>query len=188
MTMPMRALVLAADDTGQVQTARIQTGDGAIQDAVEVAQPFGFASLPPGDGAITHVLVLGGDPANLAALPLGCPAVRFGALAQGEAVIYGADGTRVAVRQGGTVQVWAATLVVVESGTVNVQASGAVTISAGGGVTIDANVQVNGSIVASGDITDQNGAHGSLGLLRTAYDTHDHPAPGGTTGLPDNIV
>ena len=156
MTMPMRALVLAADDSGQVQTARIQTGDGAIQDAVEVAQPFGFASLPPGDGAITHVLVLGGDPANLAALPLGCPAVRFGALAQGEAVVYGADGTRVAIRQGGTVQVWAATTVLIDSGTVNVQASGVVTIAAGGaltlsasGVTIDANVQVNGTLLAA---------------------------------------
>lgn len=185
---PVRATVLAVDDTGQVQTVQVQTADGALHDAVEVAQPFGFASSPPGDGAITHVLELAGDPANLVVLMPGCPAVRFGLLGQGEAVMYGADGSRVAIRAGGTVQVLAAAMVEVNAAEVTVTASGAITISAAGGVTIDANVQVNGSVVATGDISDQDGAHGSLAAFRTAYDTHDHPAPGGTTGTPDNVV
>jgi phage baseplate assembly protein gpV len=48
-------------------------------------------------------------------------------------------------------------------------------------------IQLTGSLVASGDISDQGGAHGTLGNLRTIYDEHVHPdvqrGPG-STGLP----
>jgi len=189
VTRPARALLLAVDDTGQVQTAQIQTADGAVHDAVEVAQPFGFASNAPGDGAISHVLVLDGDPANLVVLAPGCPAIRFGGLGKGEAVLYGSDGSRVAIRAGGTVEVWAATAVIVNSGTVTVSAPQGVSIVAAGGVAIDGNVTVTGSIVASGDISDLGGAHGTVGAFRTAYDGHTHTDPqGGVTGTPSATV
>jgi hypothetical protein len=48
-------------------------------------------------------------------------------------------------------------------------------------------IQLTGNLVASGDISDQSGAHGTLGRLRTIYDEHVHPdvqnGPG-STGLP----
>jgi hypothetical protein len=48
-------------------------------------------------------------------------------------------------------------------------------------------IQLTGSLVASGDISDQSGAHGTLANLRTIYDEHVHPdvqnGPG-STGLP----
>ena len=48
-------------------------------------------------------------------------------------------------------------------------------------------IQLTGSLVASGDISDQGGAHGTLGNLRSIYDEHIHPdvqnGPG-STGLP----
>ncbi len=49
-------------------------------------------------------------------------------------------------------------------------------------------VHLQGNLVVSGDISDQGNAHGTLAVLRNAYDQHVHPAPGGTTGLPSGIV
>ena len=49
-------------------------------------------------------------------------------------------------------------------------------------------VYVQGNLVVNGDISDQSGAHGTLAALRNAYDQHLHSAPGGTTGLPSEIV
>ena len=50
-------------------------------------------------------------------------------------------------------------------------------------------VNVTGNLVVTGDILDQNGAHGTLADLRNAYDTHVHADPqGGVTGLPSVTV
>jgi len=50
-------------------------------------------------------------------------------------------------------------------------------------------VNVLGNLVVSGDISDQNGAHGTLANLRNAHDEHVHADPqGGVTGLPSVTV
>jgi len=50
-------------------------------------------------------------------------------------------------------------------------------------------VNVTGDLVVSGDISDQNGAHGTVAALRNAHDTHTHPDPqGGASGLPSVVV
>jgi uncharacterized protein involved in type VI secretion and phage assembly len=50
-------------------------------------------------------------------------------------------------------------------------------------------VNVTGNLVVSGDIADQNGAHGTLAALRNAHDAHTHAVPqGGVTGLPSVSV
>jgi phage baseplate assembly protein gpV len=50
-------------------------------------------------------------------------------------------------------------------------------------------VNVTGNFVVSGDISDRNGAHGTLASLRNAYDTHTHTDPqGGVSGLPSVTV
>lgn len=50
-------------------------------------------------------------------------------------------------------------------------------------------VNVTGSLVVSGNISDLNGAHGTLAALRNAHDTHAHADPqGGQTGLPTVTV
>lgn len=50
-------------------------------------------------------------------------------------------------------------------------------------------VNVTGNLVVSGDISDQNGAHGTVAALRQAHDLHVHVAPqGGNTGLPSETV
>jgi phage baseplate assembly protein gpV len=50
-------------------------------------------------------------------------------------------------------------------------------------------VNVTGNLVVSGNISDQNGAHGTLASLRSAHDEHVHAdAQGGVTGLPSVTV
>ncbi len=50
-------------------------------------------------------------------------------------------------------------------------------------------VNVTGNLVVSGDISDQNGAHGTVAALRQAHDQHVHSVPqGGDTGLPTETV
>lgn len=59
-----------------------------------------------------------------------------------------------------------------------------ITISAEN-VTLDS----AGNLVVKGDITDQNGTHGTLAYFRTEYDAHTHPDPqGGNTGTTSNPV
>ncbi len=50
-------------------------------------------------------------------------------------------------------------------------------------------VNITGSLVVSGDVSDQNGAHGTLAALRNAHDEHTHADPqGGVSGLPSVTV
>ena len=50
-------------------------------------------------------------------------------------------------------------------------------------------VNVTGNLVVTGNISDLNGAHGTLATLRSAYDEHVHGDPqGGVTGLPSVTV
>jgi phage baseplate assembly protein V len=166
-------VISSIDDTGQVQTVNLATGDGVTRADVEVASPFGFSSSAPPNGAICVVLAVGGDPSNLVALPPQNPWARFGGLLAGEAVIYGADGSRVHIRAGGVVEIWGGTSV-----TINTKGC---TINAPNGCTINGNVTVDGNLTASGNIAD---SHGTLDRLRGHYDGHTHPS-GGTTSEPD---
>ncbi|WP_284944568.1 phage baseplate assembly protein V [Acidisoma cladoniae] len=53
--------------------------------------------------------------------------------------------------------------------------------------TLTGDIHLTGNLVASGDISDKGGAHGTLDHFRTIYDVHVHPnvANGpGDTGLP----
>jgi len=50
-------------------------------------------------------------------------------------------------------------------------------------------VNVTGNLVVSGNVSDQNGAHGTVAALRQAHDQHVHDVPqGGSTGLPSETV
>jgi phage baseplate assembly protein V len=168
-------VVLAVDDTGMVQTVDVITHDGVIRTAVEVHQVAGFSSVPePGGKAL--VFAVGADPANLRALPLS-DTVRYGGQQNGERTFYGPDGSRVSMRQGGTIDIWAGNLVVIHTPDMQIFATG--------GLQITGNVTVTGTLTVTGDIIDQDGAHGSLQALRTAYDAHAHPP---STSLTDHAV
>lgn len=105
-----RAVVRRSDDARATQLVDVSVGDGHARSAVEVLQPFGFASRAPAGGLVI-VLAVGGDQGDLVALPVAAPGARLGGLKEGEAAIYGADGSRVIVRTGGVVEVQAASAV-----------------------------------------------------------------------------
>lgn len=154
-------LVIAVDDSGPAQMLTVHCADGVVRDQVEVMQIFGFASMPPSEGAICLVLAVGGDPANLRALPVACPAARMGNLSPGDSALYAQDGTRVHVKSGGDVEIWAKTC----------------TIHAPDGGTIDGNLHVTGTVAVDQDVT-----IGSLSVKN-----HDHTVPqGGATGPMQN--
>lgn len=99
-----RGVVRAVNDALGTQLVDVAIADGHSRSAVEVLQPFGFASCPPG-GGLAVLLAVGGDQGDLVALPLAAPGARFGGLKPGESALYGADGSRVHVKQDGTVEV-----------------------------------------------------------------------------------
>lgn len=168
------AIVRGITDTGAAQTATLQTHDVAVRANVEVYQAFGFSSVAPANGAYSLVFAVGNDVSNLVALPPANPYARMGGLLAGESAMYGADGTRVRIRQGGAVEIWAKHVTIYSNDT---------TIDAPNGVTINGNVQVNGNLTTTGNLAD---SHGSLDRLRGHYDSHTHVSS--TSGTPTSTT
>jgi phage gp45-like len=147
-------LVDAVDDSGPVQLVDVTINDGVQHTQIPVMQIAGLASIPAVGGVVLLVSI-GADPANMRALPI-VSTWRFGGLVAGEAVLYGADGTRVACRADGHMDILAKTTI---------------EISAQNGVNITGDVAVTGSLNATGNISD---GHGSMELIRQEYDGHSH--------------
>ena len=167
----MRGLVQSVNDTGETQTVTVVTHDGMVRSDIEVWQPFGHATYF-GEGSVVMLWAVGADPGDLVATAPMVPGARYGNLAPGESVLYGADGSRCAIRQGGTIDVFAATLVNVLSPTVNITASA--------GVNILGNVNVVGTVSVTDDVV--AGSEGSgVSLLNH---THGGVTPGGGSTAP----
>ena len=144
-------IVLSVNDGGAAQTVTVKTHDGFIRSGLEVMMPFGFASMPPLDGAVVALLAIGGDPGHYVALPVCAPSRRFGNQVPGESTMYGYDGSRVRIRAGGTVEIWGATAVTINTADATIVATGTVTVTSPHTV-INGHLQVNGAIDASGTI------------------------------------
>ena len=78
---------------------------------------------------------------------------------------------------------------------IKLQTNGQAVISDPSGTTLtftnDGNLVLQGNLHVSGDITDRNGAHGSLNDLRDAYNAHEHgdvQNGGGMTSTTDHPV
>jgi phage gp45-like len=156
----VRGVVIAVRDGTMVQGLTVETHQGVVR-VVEVMQQFGISSVPPA-GGVAVLLALGGDQGDMVALPAGCPSARMGGLAPGEVVIHDADGNRIHLRAGGTIEV---------------QANTKVTVTAPE-VEITGNVRIVGDLVVTGQISD---AAGSMQEMRGHYNAHAHP-----TGTPPN--
>jgi phage baseplate assembly protein V len=143
-------LVQSIDDTGQVQRAVVQTHDSGSQE-IDVFQLDGIASSPQVDGAIALVFSIGNDASHRMCI-IANPSTRYGNQLAGERAIAMPDGTRVAVRQGGIVEIWGGNLVKINAPSMQVSASGAVQITAGGGVGITGNVTITGSASVTGNL------------------------------------
>jgi phage gp45-like len=99
----MRGVVRSSDDKGESQTAHVTIAAGVDRSDVEVMQPFGVASRAPAGGS-TVVLAVGGDTGDLVMIPVSMAGQRMGGLEEGEAAIYGVDGSRVHVKADGSIE------------------------------------------------------------------------------------
>lgn len=160
--MIRKGVVIAIDDTGPAQMVTVQTSAGAVHTA-EVIQPFGHATVPPINGCEAVVFGVGGDPANMVALLIN-PARRFGNMAIGESVLYGRGGSRVAIRNGGTIEVLGFAAVTTDAPLVSVTAATSVTITAPA-IALDGAVTVTGSVSVTGAITTTGTIHAGGGIV-----------------------
>jgi phage baseplate assembly protein V len=154
--MIREATVVNVNDGGGFQTVDVVTHEGGVFSGIPVIQAWGFASRPPLTGLRAILLCVGGDPANMRALLYNVTR-RLGGLATGETAVYANNGARVALRQGGTIQMQAGA--VVEIG------APSVTVAATGSISLDGSIVVTGTVSVAGDIDMTGNIHatGSIG-------------------------
>lgn len=85
----------------------------------------------------------------------------------------------------------AANLSATVAGNLSATVGGQTTLTSAGNVSATApefnltgNVNIDGELFVTGDITDLNGIDGTVGRIRDVYNDHYHPCPDGTTGAP----
>ncbi|GCL64308.1 phage baseplate assembly protein V [Pseudaquabacterium pictum] len=134
-----RAVVLLVNDGSKLQGLQVSLLADEVRDQVERFQNYGFTSHPlPGAEAVAasvagnrdHVLVIAVDDRRY----------RLTALQQGEVAIYTDEGDKIVIKRGGTIEVTAATKVVLD--TPLVQCTGDVTVA--GTVTAGVDVVADG--------------------------------------------
>lgn len=149
--------VLAGVQQNKLQVLQLQVLAGETKDGVELFEPYGHTgvALP---GAESVVAFLDGGRTHAVALVQTDRRYRPTDLQPGEVALYNHEGTRVVLRNGGKVEVLAATEVKVITGKVILQAD----------VDIIGNAVFTGTVTANGKRIDQ---------------THTHNLPGGGTTL-----
>lgn len=180
-------VVLSVDDTGQAQTVTVMSGNGALRANVEVLQLFGFSSVPPAHGGICLLLAVGADPANLRALPIACPAARFGTMGVGESALYASDGTRIHAKPDGTIEIWAGKAVTVNAPTINANATISANVTAPA-VAVNATnsvVLTTPIVVVTGTLYVEGEVYAQFTKTNITLSSHVHADPqGGDTGTP----
>jgi phage baseplate assembly protein V len=151
---------LSYDDQG-MQTGQVTLLAGETRDRVEHPQPYGFTSRPLA-GAEAFVAGVGGSRDHLLVLLVDDRRYRVRALAEGEVAIYDDQGTQLVLRRGGSIE-----------------------ITAAAGVLLHGDLEVDGQIHASGNVSDGTG---SVQAFREAYDQHRHQENGTGGGVTDPPV
>jgi phage baseplate assembly protein V len=147
---------------------------------------------PPKVGDVVEVRFQeGGKEAGIVGLRHYGDALRPLAVPSGEFWLQHASGSFLKFRNDGSVELHTAgDLNATVAGQANLTVTGNVVASASqfnltGDVNITGDVTVDGEIFATGDITDLNGTDGTVGHIRDVYNTHTHPTPSGTSGVPN---
>jgi phage baseplate assembly protein V len=142
-----------------------------------------FAPPSPGD-VVTILFQEGGREAGIVLGRFFSLVTRPLSVPSGERWIFHRTGAYVKLTNDGKV-----TVTDKAGSTIVMNGDGTGDMSFANGLTINANVQINGTLTVSENISDLNGAHSTLAALRTAYDTHTHTdSHGDTTGAPDTQV
>ena len=123
-----RGRITFVDDSGVVQKLQVRFGPLEIIDNMPAPHDYGYTCHPP-IGSDVFASFLGGNRSNGLVVSIGSQAYRMKNLASGEVAIYDALGQSVHLTQ-----------------------SGIVINGAGLPITINGDIQLNGSLNATGDI------------------------------------
>lgn len=123
-----RGRVTVVDDTGPVQKLQVKLGPLEIIDGMPAPHDYGFTSNPP-VGSDVLVNFVGANRTNGVVVAIGSQSYRMKNLESGEVAIYDKLGQ-----------------------SVHLTAMGIVIMSAGMPITINGDIQLNGSLNATGDI------------------------------------
>lgn len=123
-----RGRITYVDDSGAVQKLQVRFGSMEIIDNMPAPHDYGYTCHPP-IGSDVFASFLGGNRSNGLVVSIGSQAYRMKNLASGEVAIYDALGQSVHLTQAG---------IVINSG--------------GLPITINGDIQLNGSLNATGDI------------------------------------
>jgi len=145
--------VAAVDDTHYSQVVQVQLGANQTVEIRKIGH-YGFAYNPPVNSDAV-VLALSGDPRNSFVVGTEFQASRPRELQPGEAALWDDQGQMILLGR-----------------------TGIRVVQAGLPVTFDGDVIITGNVTAA-EVFDAGGA---LSVLREAYDTHQHPVPGVTSG------
>lgn len=182
--------VSATNETATMRTVQLLQTTPEILDRAPLVQYYGIASRPhPGCHAVT--VMVGGEQSP-AVLVIATNDARYHlTLAEGEVALHTDQGDHVWLKRG-LIEVLSTTQVNVSAPTVDIAGAAAVNINGPAGIALTAPVStINGDLHVTGDITDRNGAHGSLATLRANYNAHAHgnvQNGGGYTGLTNDPV
>ncbi|MBD8554924.1 phage baseplate assembly protein [Rhizobium sp. CFBP 8762] len=133
--MVRRVVLKNIKDNGQTQTASVEVADGIWREDVEIMQPFGVASHPPEDGAVTLAFAIGGDEGDMVVLPPSNPSARMGGLKAGEIGLCNNAGDKLVIDAGGNITAVSGTSLTLRVGGVTLTVSAAGIDITGGKIT-----------------------------------------------------
>ncbi len=182
MMLVGRGRIKVVNDAGPVQLVQIKLGDKETRDNTPRLAEYGLASNPPVDSDGV-ALFNSGDRSKGVVIATGHQLSRMKDLQRGESALYDDLGQFVYLTRAGIVVNGAGRPVTINN-------APTVTINAATSVVLNTPLlTVNGDIVATGNISDQNGVKGVLQHIRDNYDSHTHSDPqGGSTGGPSNTL
>jgi phage baseplate assembly protein V len=109
-----RAVVSRVDDGEKRQLVQLTLLEGETREGLEHFQPYGFTSVPQ-VGAEAVALFVGGERDHGLVVAVDDRRYRLTGLQDGEVALYTDQGDKLVLKRGGTIEVTAATKVVVDS-------------------------------------------------------------------------
>jgi len=159
-----RAIIKAVDDAPQAQRMQLGLFADEVRDSVERFQEYGFTSVPHPDAEAVCVFP-GGSRSHGVIIAVEDRRYRLTGLSAGEVALYTDEGDYIKLKRGNQIEISTDKATFLKD------------------VEILGRLDVTGDIESESDIIDQDG---SMGEMRTTYNSHTHPGDsGGTTGAPN---
>lgn len=180
-----RAVVTRVDDSKQRQIVQAGLLAGETRDGLEHFQPYGFTSVPH-EGAEGVALFVGGERDHGLLVAVDDRRYRLTGLENGEVALFTDEGDKLVIKRGGTIEITAATKVVVSAPLVELAGN---TEAAVKGTTYraaesTANATLGAQLITASNAV-ANAALGDLGAVApgSAASFLDAAAALGTAGL-----